>query len=162
MSIKRSNRPFRGAYNRSYVDENGEYNRLYTNESSFGTNSGLNFTHVVLLTMIAIFIILLLSVLYESIVTGQVDGELIIVISTFIAILLFCVRFIIYDIKRYREAYNYFKKHPDKLTTNKMVVEDICPRCGTQNNDDSPNCTNCGQSLKLYRNIDTDEQGDII
>lgn len=150
MSIKRSNNPFRGAYNRCYINKKGEYMRFYTNESSFGTYHGVNFTHAVLGIVISIFIIILISLLYNSVVTGQADGELIIIISTFILMLLLGFSFILYDIKRCNEAYAYFKRHPDKLSSNKMVVRDICPKCGTQNKDDSTDCMNCGKSLKLY------------
>lgn len=150
--IIRSNSPFRGAYNRCYIDKKGEYKRMYTNEESFGTYSGANFTQVVLGIMLSIFIAILVSILLNSIDTRQADGEIIIVISTFISILLFSFGYITYDIKRCNEAYSYFKEHPDKLNNNKMAVRDICPECGTQNND-YVNCTNCGKDLSLHRKL---------
>ena len=68
MRIKRSNMPFRGAYNRCYIDKNGKYKSVYTNEQSFGMHSGLNFEHKALIIIMSILVVSLIPTYWNNII----------------------------------------------------------------------------------------------
>lgn len=147
-SIKRSNVPFYGAYNRCYIDKNGEYKNLYTNDKSFGTSSRIPSIHIFILSILAIPTTVMILLLIGSIINREAGMAEVRLVISFLLMYLVFLSIIIPDIKANKEAYEYFKEHPDKLSNNRMVVKDVCPGCGTQN-DDYINCTVCGKDLKL-------------
>lgn len=146
--MQRNKKPFKGAYNRCYIDKNGEYKEMYTDDCSFGTSNRIPEVHVFILLLLAIPTIVVLITLISSIVNGESGEAEVRLAVAMLAIISYFLSLIIPDIKANKEAYNYFKEHPDKLTNNKMSVRDICPECGTQNND-YVNCINCGKDLTL-------------
>ena len=147
-SIKRSNVPFYGAYNRCYIDKNGEYKNLYTNDKSFGTSSRIPTIHIFILSMVAIPTIVVILILIINIANGEAGVAESKAAGIMLIMFFFFLSISIPDIKANKEAYEYFKEHPDKLSNNRMVVKDVCPECGTQN-DNYVNCTVCGKELYL-------------
>jgi hypothetical protein len=147
-SIKRSNVPFYGAYNRCYIDKNGEYKNLYTNDKSFGTSSRIPSIHIFILSMVSIPTIAVILMLISGIANGNAGVAESRAAGIMLIMVFFFLSISIPDIKANKEAYEYFKEHPDKLNNNRMVVKDVCPECGTQN-DDYVNCTVCGKDLYL-------------
>ena len=100
-----------------------------------------------------VFLVVLVSLLCNFIISGQADGETIVIFSSFIILIIVTGYFVlIRDIQRCIEAYSYFKENPDKLTEDIMSVIDICPKCGTTNAD-FVNCVNCGRDLKITKRL---------
>lgn len=74
--VKTSDRPFRGAYRRSYY-RRGRYYHFYTNNPNYGTKSGWNFGTIVILLFITFHMIAMCSgMLLSSIDFGsKVNGD---------------------------------------------------------------------------------------
>ena len=51
--------------------------------------------------------------------------------------------------KKQNDAYRYFKKNPDKLSDNPMVLYSDCPNCGASNATQNEVCPYCGSLLKI-------------
>lgn len=46
-----------------------------------------------------------------------------------------------------KSAYEYFKKNPDKLSNNKIVIKSTCPNCAAANTKKAETCAYCGTLL---------------
>jgi uncharacterized Zn-finger protein len=51
--------------------------------------------------------------------------------------------------KEEKDAFCYFKEHPEKLEMKPMEIYSVCPFCGAQNTDGLEICPYCGSLLKL-------------
>lgn len=151
MSLKRSE-PFLGAYNRCYVNKKGEFKRLYTSDVSYGTTPGLTQFHTAFIVFFAIAFIVAIPMVIGDFKHGFINITRIVEILVIGYFLIFrWIKLMVNDIKTHIEAYNYFKENPRKLDNTQMIVHDICPICGTQNNKHT-SCANCGENLELKDN----------
>lgn len=152
MNLKRSSKPFLGAYNRCYINKKGEYKRLYTNDISYGTTRGLTLFHTIFVIVFTMAVIIAAPTIYGELKHGFTDMYRIIEILFIICFFVFrFLKIMIYDMKVHIEAYNYFKENPHKLNNTQMVVHDICPNCETQNSN-LTSCVSCGENLELGDN----------
>lgn len=60
-SVRTSQTPFRGCYNRSYYDRRGRYHRYYTSDASFGRKKGLNGGIIFALAFVTIHMLIMLG-----------------------------------------------------------------------------------------------------
>lgn len=67
-SIRTSNKPFRGCYNRSYYDRRGRYHKYYTNDANFGNRGGWNAASIVSLIIITVVMLFMTSTMLSSMV----------------------------------------------------------------------------------------------
>ena len=76
-SVRTSNKPFAGCYNRSYYDRAGRLHTCYTNDSGFGTKSGWNAGIIIALVFITCHMLVMFASLSSIVihVGGKVWGD---------------------------------------------------------------------------------------